>query len=130
MSPSQLHKQVPVKVTAYVDEGIANLVVILNNIPQVSTFSSCEGRLGKHRDDAHIYFDYGIPNKQSWYSSGKFASKLAKVLSENGSYDTEIALEWTGDKETPYISIKIYPEQIAEVFKILLDHKNEFFYDT
>jgi len=78
------HKQVAVKTTAFVDNGIAELVTILNSIPQVSTFSSCEGRLGKYKEDAHVYLYYGVPNKRTWYGMGKFTSRLAGLLGLNG----------------------------------------------
>ena len=37
------HHTVPVKVTAWVDEGVAPLVVALNQFPGVMTLDSCEG---------------------------------------------------------------------------------------
>ena len=130
MDDKREHSQVPVKVTAFADKGIAQLVTVMNNIPDVSTFSSCEGRKGKSDEDAHIYLYYGQPFRTSWLRIAHFANKLAEVLARNGSYDTDIAVEWTGDKDSPYISIKMRPKQIHTVFKILCDHMSEFSYDT
>ena len=124
------HCQVPIKVTAFVDKGIAELVALLNDIPNVSTFSSCEGRDGKNGEDAHVYFFYGQPYRTNWLTTTLFANKLAEILSHNESYDTDIAVEWTGDKDSPYISIKMRPKQIQRVVRILCDHMSEFSYDT
>ena len=38
-----MHHEVPVKVTAWVDEGIAPLVLALNELPGVQTLDSCQG---------------------------------------------------------------------------------------
>jgi len=121
------HKQIAVKVNAYVDEAIAELVGVLNDIQNVSTFSSCGG---EEEENAHIYFFYGEPYKGSWLESAQFANKLAKILANNDSYDSEVSLEWNGDKDAPFISIELYPNEIKKVFKILFDHMNEFSYDT
>lgn len=49
------HTQVPVKVNAWVDEGIAPLVEALCEHPDVVTYSSCEGHDGETAD---IYFGH------------------------------------------------------------------------
>jgi hypothetical protein len=36
------HREIPVQVTAWVDEGIADLVVALNAVPGVITLDSCQ----------------------------------------------------------------------------------------
>jgi len=122
--------QVAVKVTAYVDKEIAELVSLLNDIPNVSTFSSCGGKLGKSAERAHIYFYYGEPYSTGWLESAQFANKLAMILAKNHSYDTDITLEWLGDKDSPFISIELHPKDISALVKILSDHMNEFSYDT
>lgn len=123
------HNQVIIKVNTFVDKGIAEVVSVLNQIDSVITFSSCEGRDGRNQEDAHVYFYYGYPFEPDYHKIVSFAAKLAKVLAANDSYDTDIALEWTGDKETPFISIRMPPEQIHTVAMILNDHMSEFPYD-
>lgn len=124
------HHQTAVKVTTFVDSGMAELVTVLNDIPNVSTFSSCEGRTGKNGEDAHVYLFYGQPYRANWITTSLFANKLAEVLAHSGSYDTDIFIEWTGDKDSPYITIQMHPRQISAVVKILHDHMSEFSYDT
>ncbi len=53
----KLHRQVPAKVTAYVDEGIKELVEVLNTIPNVCTIESCEGNTVI---PARVLLDYGV----------------------------------------------------------------------
>jgi hypothetical protein len=44
------HREIPVRVTAWVDEGVADLVVALNAVPGVLTLDSCqEGPDGQAR---------------------------------------------------------------------------------
>lgn len=43
MNPAMQHREIPVKVTAWVDEGIAPLVTALNAVNGVLTLDSCQG---------------------------------------------------------------------------------------
>ena len=124
----QLHKQVPVRVTAFVDEGIAPIIQILNDIDGICTFSSCEGIKGK--ECAHVYFDFGqyLPNHS--LRLAKLATKLAKILSANGLYDVDVLLEWTGDKDNPFIAIEFESQYIKQIAKALSDHKKELICGT
>lgn len=124
------HSQIAVKVTAFVDSGVAELVTILNDIPNVSTFSSCEGKVGRNGENAHVYLFYGRPYRTNWLLVACFANKLAAVLACNGSYNTDITLEWAGDKDAPFISITLPPKEIGKVVKTYCDHMSEFSCDT
>lgn len=55
-----IYEQIPVKITVYVDRGVADVVSALNDINGKSSFSSCEGINGEW---AHIYFDCGQENQ-------------------------------------------------------------------
>ncbi len=44
---TRVHRQIPIKVTVDVDEGISDLVLYLNSIPGVRTFGSCQGTIGE-----------------------------------------------------------------------------------
>lgn len=56
------HKEVPVKVNAFVDEGIAILVEALSDIPGLVTIESCQGGGGR---DAYVFFRVG-----DWHQIG------------------------------------------------------------
>ena len=125
---SKSHKPVSVKVNAFVDEGIAEVVRVLNEIKMVSTFSSCVGVNG---DYAHIYFTYGCPYSKGWLKTARFSSRLAKLLSTNNEcYDCDVLMEWTGDKDSPFVALSFPYKDSAQLFKILDDHRSELAYDT
>jgi hypothetical protein len=125
MTRRPLHKQVPVKVNTFVDKGIVPIIKALNDIDGISTFSSCEGIKGKER--AHVYFDLGQYSPRHWQKLAKLAAKLAEVLSHD--CDADISLEWSGGKDSPFISIVFEPQYTLQIAKILSDHRNELVYD-
>jgi hypothetical protein len=57
------HREVAVKVNAFVDEGIADLVVALSEIKGLATLESCQGEPGEA--DAFVLFRHG-----DWRQSG------------------------------------------------------------
>lgn len=128
------HKQVPAKVTAYVDEGIKELVEILNSFDKVSTFESCQARQGEL---AFIYMTYGDYDKA--YSNGKkfsemthFVNKLARLFAKytgdsiDGGHKTSISIEWWGDKRFPFISVEFPFDYVDEVTNIFACVQKEF----
>jgi hypothetical protein len=127
MNSLQLHKQVPCKVTAYVDEGMKGLVELLNTFDNISTFESCEGRKGKL---AFVYMSYGDESKS--YDDGErfiqmsyFVNKLATFVGKYtdgqiaGGYQINISIEWQGDKRFPFISIEMPYYCISEATRLL-----------
>ena len=52
------HPQSWVKVNAQVDKAIADLVRVLNNIPELETTESCQGYSGL-QEQGYLYFYYG-----------------------------------------------------------------------
>lgn len=60
----EAHAQVPVKVNAMVDEGIAQLVEALSAVPGLVTLESCQGGNGR---DAYVIFRLG-----NWQEAGRF----------------------------------------------------------
>lgn len=61
--PGPVHKQVCIKANAMVDEGVADLIELLNQIDRLHTLSSCQGYDGW----GHVYFFYG-----DWLETGHF----------------------------------------------------------
>jgi len=59
-----MHKETPVKVNAFVDEGIASLIEALSSVPSLVTLESCQGGDGR---DAFVIFRLG-----SWRDAGAF----------------------------------------------------------
>ena len=58
------HKELPVKVNAFVDEGIADLVRALSDVPSLVTMESCQGGDGQ---DAYVFF-----RMEDWRQLGAF----------------------------------------------------------
>ena len=128
MMPLSLHKQVPCKVTAYVDEGIKELVELLNQIDGVSTFESCQGKPGKRL--AFVYMAYGDNNSEGLI---RFASELSKAFArytkdsiDTGGYLSNISVEWQGDKKFPFLSIEMPIHCIPEVTRLLSLFHSEY----
>jgi hypothetical protein len=88
------HKGIVVKVNAVVDEGIAPLVLALNEIPCVYTIDSCQGRQDK---PAYVYFRYlGREEREP-----SFFADLAKAMARRCGREIlyRIRLEWnSGDQ--------------------------------
>jgi hypothetical protein len=80
------HREIPVKVTAWVDEGVATLVLALNEWPDVETCGSCENG---PKGGAYVLFRARGDNGK------QLAADLAAVLTK-GDPDGEwlIRAEW------------------------------------
>jgi len=76
-----MHHEIPIKVTAWVDEGVAPLVVALNEFDGVITLDSCEG--GER--GAYVLFTHRR-------DSADFAARLARSLGDSTEY--LLQLEW------------------------------------
>ena len=120
MSSLQLHKQVPCKVTAYVDEGIKELVELLNTFDSVWTISSCEnneaeelelGELIQGWATITMYYKPLIEYNPKDYA--EFADKLAGILRETEIWHS-VTLEWHNAGYYPSITLKIPCCQIKE----------------
>ena len=110
------HREISVKVNAWVDEGIADLVLALSEIDGLVTLESCQGD-GSGRS-AFVIFQYG-----GWRDVGEFLyEKLLPALSADlrsaisldvRAYDTEIA------QGTILVSACAIPRLTAIVRKLL-----------
>lgn len=61
---AEMHIETPVKVNAFVDEGIAKLIDALSEVPKLVTLESCQGGNGS---DAYVIFRLG-----GWRDVGSF----------------------------------------------------------
>lgn len=109
------HNQVIIKVNAFVDEGIAPLVLALNSIDGVITFDSCERGVS---GEAYVYFTYG----RSWRDLGKLLENTAAILRNlDLCCGFSVALEWFGSNEQPRALLTLRPEHVADVATRLSD---------
>jgi len=128
------HKQVPAKVTAYVDEGIKDLVELLNTIPNVCTIDSCEG---SDRFTACVSLDYGIDytnsDKPNIHALVEFADTLWGIIKDSEiqgkaptgiSEVTSLSIEWH-PRYNPTILIEVRHKYIGDLVNILRPLCNE-----
>ena len=104
------HKEIQVKVNAFVDEGVAPLVLALNSIEGVITLDSCE------RDatsgEASVYFQYGT----DWQGLASLVEALSRALrSLNLCCGFSVSLEWLGSNDRPRAHLSVKPEHMADV---------------
>lgn len=91
------HKQVCVKVNAFVDEKIAPLIEALSNLPGVITEYSCEdNRSDIEKNSGYLpraYVIFHVKEKyKNWKQLGKVCNKIALAISEYTH--AEISIKW------------------------------------
>lgn len=96
-----LHKQICIKVNAFVDEKIAPLVAALGNIPEVITEYSCQdNRSENEKNSGYIpraYIIFHVKEKyKDWARLGKVCDRIAQAISEYAH--AEISLKWQDGK--------------------------------
>ncbi len=65
------HEQRWVKVNAEADQGIADLVGLLNSVARLQTLDSCQGEPGSR--EAYVYF-----RLEDWQTTGRFLFELVE----------------------------------------------------
>jgi hypothetical protein len=104
-----MHNEVPVKVTAWVDEGVAPLVTALDALdPDLVTVDSCQGHNG---GSAYVSFIH----RGSDAALLHLVAQVASVLS--ASFDAEVfklRVEWAGT-EHPMAELQTVQQQIIPV---------------
>lgn len=88
------HRTVPIKVTAWVDEGVAPLVEALNAYPHVVTLDSCEG----NGEGAYVLFTC------EGEDPADFAMELGKALSHE-PVEYVLRSEWRTEQSEPLLEL-------------------------
>jgi hypothetical protein len=99
------HKEAPLKVNAYVDEGVLPLVAALNEFPNIITLSSCEGD-GQQK----AFVAFAVANAD-WKETGDFLAYLSSKLREVPGLCDEsafsLSLDWYAGGDTPSAYIRV-----------------------
>lgn len=102
------HREIPVRVTAWVDEGVAELVKALNAMPGLMTLSSCqEGPDGLARvsfcthDDAKSL--YGL------------VFRVAQIVGAGRREAVTLAIWWGADDAPPVADLACPPGLVSAV---------------
>ncbi len=110
------HRDVPVKVNAWVDEGIADLVSALSEFDGIVTLESCQGG---SQSGAWVCFRYGSSRHNSWRELAEFVlefigPKLADELGDVASVRVQVTSFGTAQGE-----ISVAPGAESKVAKVL-----------
>jgi hypothetical protein len=100
------HPEVPVKVTAWIDEGVVPLVVALNELDDVMTLDSCQGDA---TNDAYVLFCC----RRAASAAGAFAVALAVALADSSDgLDYTLRAEWRAGAGEPLLKLSCPPDAI------------------
>lgn len=109
---ADMHREVPVMVNAWVDEGVAPLVIALNGVDRLVTVDSCEGTDGP----AHVMFGYQGPDDRFV----AVVAELARVLAANAcGAEYRLQLQWANGGEHPLATLLVFPAFMPEVVDAL-----------
>ena len=103
-----MHREVPVQVNAWVDEGIADLVIALNAIPGIETLDSCEE--DPRHGQASVMF---CTHDETALVA--IVSRLAEAIGSAPRSHVSLTLLW-GDDDAPAIAdLRCPPERLSAV---------------
>lgn len=119
------HREIPVQVTAWVDEGVAELVAALNTVPGVLTLDSCqEDKNGL----ASVMFC--THDETLLYET---VSLIAQAVGEGRRDRVTISL-WWGSDDAPAVADLACPpglvSAVADAVRSNADHMTEFSRDS
>ena len=107
------HREIPVKVTAWVDEGVAPLVVALNELPDVMTLDSCQG--DKDRD-AHVFFCC----RGDGCEAATFVAELGAILAAHGdAANYLLSAEWRPGNDEPIFRLACPAAHVNELASVV-----------
>jgi len=109
------HVEVPVKVTAMVDQGIAGLVAHLNTYEGVQSFSCCQGHDEEYQS-AYVWFEYRGPRPVLEFYAW-FAATLRAAVMPHGEYRFEVV--WESHSPEPTAFLRMPPSTIPVVERAL-----------
>ena len=105
------HREVPVKVTAWVDEGIADLVAALDAVAEVVTLSSCqEGQDGLAR------VSFCTHDEEMLYDT---VSRIAGIVGRGRRESVSLSLWWGADDAPPVADLACPPGLVPAVAETL-----------
>ena len=106
------HQEIPVKVNAWVDAGIADLVSALSEIDGLVTLESCQG--DAERRNAFVMFRFG-----SWRDCGELLfEQMLAVMDDD--LRSEISLSLVGyDAKNCLGRISLPPEAVGSVARVV-----------
>ncbi len=89
------HREIPVQVNAWVDEGVAELVTALNAMPGVMTLDSCQ-----ERPDGLSSVMFCTHDRAMLYDA---VSRIARVIGHGQRENVTLSL-WWGSDDAPAVA--------------------------
>jgi len=112
--PIRSHEQVWVKVNAPVDQGVAEVVSLLNSVSGLETLQSCQGDTGGR--DAYVYFAYG-----NWTELCRLVfEEVGPALKQKLDEDARLMVEATS-ADRPTAKLTFRAEATGIVASVLRD---------
>ncbi len=101
------HIEIPIKVNAYVDRGIAPLVEALNTYENAITLSACECDL----DDgfAYVYFTVNGGSRELI----AFAGCLSRMIARDRK--AILSVEWSYGGDVPMARLRCSPDEVLNL---------------
>ena len=106
-----VHREIPVKVTAWVDEGVAPLVAALSEFERVMTVDSCEGH-----GATGAYVLFRVRGDRS--EAVDFASDLAAELAD-AAPEYLLQAEWRPGEDEPLLALTCPADHVPRLAEAL-----------
>lgn len=103
------HAEIPVKVNAWVDEGVAPLVEALSEFENVWTAASCENDRSNMNLGAYVMFSYEGGGRRA----ASFAAELAAALDESIPYVMQA--DWRAGNRDPLLTLSCPPDRVSDL---------------
>lgn len=112
VTPVMPHREIPIQVTAWVDEGVADLVVALNAVPGVLTLDSCQEEPDGHARVTFCTYDRALLRET--------VTQLGAIIDGQGWHgQVKLALGPGCDDDPPVADLTCRPPLVAAVAREL-----------
>lgn len=101
------HREVPVQVTAWVDEGVAELVAALNAVPGVMTLDSCQ-----EGSDGRASVIFCTHDRAMLYDA---VGRIAQAIGNGQRENVTLSLWWGGDDAPAVADLTCPPSLVTHV---------------
>jgi hypothetical protein len=112
-----VHAEIPIKVNAWVDEGVSPLVCALNDFPDLETLDSCEA------DDNGAYVLFRWRGKDPV----RFAADLGRAIPD--STEWLLQAEWRTGSTEPLLALSCPPNSTSALADALSCARKRLFCD-
>jgi hypothetical protein len=103
-----MHTEIPVKVNAWVDEGVAPLILALNEFADLVTLDSCQGDQDR---PAYVYFRH----RGTAAETVQLVTRLAEALyAAAAGCDYTFRVEWLAGGNEPMAELMTSPHSIGQ----------------